>query len=50
MIAADCGLRPEIDDEGAVDLDFGERERLQVAQRGGAGAEIVHRNPRARRL
>src|SRR3954464_6130606 len=31
----------EIDDEGAVDLDLVERERLQIAQRGVPTAEIV---------
>src|SRR4051812_37725034 len=30
----------EIDDEGAVDLDLVKRERLQIAQRGVAAAEI----------
>ncbi len=35
----------EILDEGAIDLDLVEREALQVAQRGIAGAEIVERDP-----
>src|ERR1700761_6669072 len=40
----------EIDDESAVDLDLVERERLQVAERGIAGAEIVHRDTHTERL
>ena len=34
----------DIGDEAAVDLDLVEREALQIAQRGIAGAEIVERN------
>ena len=49
-IAADCGLRPRLHDKGAVDLDLVERERLQIAQRGIAAAEIVHRDAHAERL
>src|SRR5689334_15831795 len=37
------GVAAEIDDEGAVYLDLVEGKRLQVAQRGIAAAEIVHR-------
>ena len=33
--------------EGAVDLDRGERETAEIAQRGIAGAEIVDREPDA---
>src|ERR1700737_4569297 len=46
------GLRiaAEIHHEGAVDLDLVERESLQVAERGIARAEIVHRDPPAARL
>src|SRR6478752_3759237 len=40
----------EIDDEVAVNLDLVERERLQIAQRGVAAAEIVHRDPYPERL
>src|SRR6267154_1557020 len=40
----------EVHDEGAVDLDLVERERLQIAQRGIAAAEIVHRDAHAERL
>src|SRR6185437_14740539 len=43
-------IAAEIDDEGAVDLDLVERERLQIAQRGIARAEIVHRDAHAERL
>ena len=43
-------IAAEIDDEGAVDLDLVERERLQIAQRGIAAAEIVHRDAHAERL
>ena len=34
----------EIGDEGLVDLDLVEGERLQIGQRGIAGSEVVHRN------
>ena len=37
-------IASKIHDKGAVDLDLVERERLQIAQRGVAAAEIVHRN------
>ena len=37
----------EIADEGAVDLDGVDGERLKVAQRGEAGAEIVERDAAA---
>ena len=40
----------EIHDEGAVDLDLVERERLQIGQRRIAAAEIVHRDAHAERL
>ena len=36
-------IASKIHDKGAVDLDLVERERLQIAQRGVAAAEIVHR-------
>ena len=35
----------DVGDEAAVDLDLVEREALQIAQRGVAGAEIVERDP-----
>ena len=41
----DVELKAEVVDEGAVDLDLVEREALQIAQRGIAGAEIVKRDP-----
>ncbi|GCC44573.1 hypothetical protein chiPu_0028521, partial [Chiloscyllium punctatum] len=43
-------IAAEIDDEGAVDLDLVERKRLQIAQRGIAAAEIIHRDAHAERL
>ena len=46
------GLRiaPEIHHKGAIDLDLVERERLEIAQRRIAAAEIVHGNAHAERL
>src|SRR5437763_6926378 len=38
------GAAAEIADKGAVDLDGVDRERLQMPQRGVAGAEIVERD------
>ena len=35
-------------DEATVDLDLVEREALQIAQRGVAGPEIVHRDTNAK--
>ena len=43
-------IAAEIHDEGAVDLDLVERERLQIGQRRIAAAEIVHRDAHAERL
>ena len=43
----DAPATGDILDEGAVDLDLVEREALQIAQRGIAGAEIVQRDPDA---
>ena len=40
----------EIHDEGAVDLDLVERERLEIAQRGVSAAEIIHGDAHAERL
>src|SRR5882757_5714709 len=40
----------EIHDKRAIDLDLVERERLQIAERGIAGTEIVHRYPHAKPL
>jgi len=40
-------IAAEIHHEGAVDLDLVEREGLQIAQRGIARAEIVHRDAHA---
>jgi hypothetical protein len=37
----------DVADEAAIDLDLVEREALQIAQRGEAGAEIVERNAHA---
>ena len=42
-----CAGAGDVLDEGAIDLDLVERETLQVAQRGIAGAEIVQRDPNA---
>jgi len=42
MMVADCWLLQQVGNEGAVDLDAVERERLQIGERGIAGAEIVH--------
>jgi len=36
-------------DEAAVDLDLVERQSLQIAQAGIAGAEVVEREPHAER-
>ncbi len=37
-------LRTELARERAIDLDLVEREAAQIAERGIAGAEIVHRD------
>src|ERR1700716_2957209 len=42
-------IASEIDDESAVDLDLVERKRLQIAERGIARSEIVHRDAPAER-
>ena len=50
MIAARSRRPPccrQVADERAVDLDLVERETAQVAERGIAGAEVVHRNAHA---
>ena len=45
-IAAEPSIS-DVADEAAVDLDLVEREALQIAQRGKAGAEIVERDAHA---
>ena len=44
---ADEPSTSDVADEAAVDLDLVEREALQIAQRGKAGAEIVQRDAHA---
>ena len=53
MFTTACTIQEEppgsldIVDEATIDLDLVERETLQIAQRGIAGAEIVQRDPHA---
>jgi hypothetical protein len=48
VIAASSGRRvAEVADEGLVDLQRGDRQALEVGQRGIAGAEVVHRQRHA---
>ena len=42
-----AGRRDETAGEGAVELDAVERQLLEVAERGVAGAEVVERDPHA---
>src|SRR5690606_13054818 len=44
------GAASDVDEERAVYLDLVERQRVQVAQAGIAGAEIIERDPHAEQL
>ena len=46
-IARLSSLSRQVADEGLVDLDLVEGEGPQIAERGVAGAEVVHRDPDA---